>query len=239
MEQSTPSFFWTEAGSAATLKMPEDTAKPSKRVLDPVERISEILFGLIMVLTFTCTFSAANGGRPQVRTMLFSALGCNLAWGIIDAVFYLMGCLSERGHNLVLFRAVRRATEPRHAHRIIAEALPPVLASILPATEFEGMRQKLLQLPEPPRHARLHKEDWIGGIAVFLLVFLSTFPVTLPFLFFGGRLALRVSNAVAVVMLFLSGYVYGQYSGQHPWKVGLGMVVLGAAMVGITIAFGG
>ncbi len=75
--------------------MPDDATKSSKRLLQPMERISEVLFGLIMVLTFTCTFSFAEAGRGEVRKMLIGALGCNLAWGVIDAVFYLMSCLRE------------------------------------------------------------------------------------------------------------------------------------------------
>ena len=58
-------------------------------MLSPVERHGEILFGLIMALSFTCTLSVAESGRAEVRTMLFAALGCNLAWGIVDAVMYL------------------------------------------------------------------------------------------------------------------------------------------------------
>ena len=68
--------------------MPDDLIKSSKRVLEPHERISEVLFGLIMVLTFTGSLSVAQAGRDDVRAMLIGALGCNLAWGIIDAVFY-------------------------------------------------------------------------------------------------------------------------------------------------------
>ena len=52
-----------------------------KRELDPMERVSEILFGLIMVLTFTCSFSVLRAGREDVREMFIGALGCNLAWG--------------------------------------------------------------------------------------------------------------------------------------------------------------
>src|SRR5512137_1155096 len=81
----------------------------SKRVLEPIERISEVLFGLIMVLTFTCSFSVAEAGRAEVRTMLLAALGCNFAWGIIDGIMYLMGCLAERARSLVALRAVRVA----------------------------------------------------------------------------------------------------------------------------------
>jgi hypothetical protein len=60
--------------------------RAEKHLLDPTERLSEVLFGLIMVLTFTCSFSVATAGRADVKNMLIAALGCNLAWGIIDAV---------------------------------------------------------------------------------------------------------------------------------------------------------
>src|SRR5271167_3405703 len=117
--------------------MSEDTNKPAEHLLDPMERVSEILFGLIMVLTFTCSFSVAGVGRTEVRKMLLAALGCNLAWGIIDAVFYLMSRLSEQGHGIVALRALRKTADPAKAHNIIADELPPLLASVLPEAEFE------------------------------------------------------------------------------------------------------
>ena len=73
-----------------------------------MERISEVLFGLIMVLTFTCSFSVAGAGHEEVRTMLVGALGCNFAWGIIDAVFYLMGSFSVLGQGILKLRALRK-----------------------------------------------------------------------------------------------------------------------------------
>ena len=39
-------------------------------LLDPIDRNSEILFGLFMVLTFTGTLSAATAGREEVRITL-------------------------------------------------------------------------------------------------------------------------------------------------------------------------
>src|SRR3954467_9923935 len=95
--------------STFALVMPDDAAKSSKRVLDPVQRVSEVLFGLIMVLTFTGSLSVAEAGREDVRAMLIAALGCNLAWGLIDAVLYLLGCLAEKSRNLITFRAIRKA----------------------------------------------------------------------------------------------------------------------------------
>lgn len=218
---------------------PFDT-RSSKRVLEPVERISEVLFGLIMVLTFTGSLSVAEAGRDDVRTMLIGALGCNLAWGIIDGVLYLMGCLAEKGRNLRTFQAVQLANDPKKAQDLIAGALPPVIASILQPAELESMRQRLQQLPPPPSRARLILSDWRGALGVFLLVFLSTFPVAVPFIFMQhASSAMRVSNAIAVTMLFITGAAYGRCVGRSPWGFGIGMVVLGGALVALTIALGG
>ncbi len=146
------------------------TAKPSNhppRVLDPIDRVSEVLFGLIMVLTFTGSLSVAEAGRDDVRTMLVGALGCNVAWGIIDAMLYLMGCLADKSQDLMTYLAVRKATDPQKAQRLIADALPPVVATILEPAELETMRRRLMQLPEPPERARLSKDDWLGSVGVF------------------------------------------------------------------------
>jgi hypothetical protein len=219
--------------------MASKSDKAEKRLLDPTERLSEILFGLIMVLSFTCAFSAAAARREEVRNMLVAALGCNLAWGIIDAVFYLMDCFSELGHNRLTFDAVRKA-DPGEGRRIIAGAIPPILASVLPEAEFEVMRRRLLELPEPTSRPRLKRDNWLAAVGVFLLVFLSTLPVVLPFVFAqDATRALRVSNGVAIVMLFAGGYAFADYAGLRPWKTGIAMVVLGSAMVAVSIAFGG
>jgi hypothetical protein len=210
-----------------------------KHALDPIDRLSEVLFGLIMVLTFTGSLSVYAAGREDVRTMLVGALGCNLAWGLIDAVFYLMGCLAERSRWLSTFRAVREATDPERAQRLIGDALP-LVGSVLEPAELEAMRLRLKQLPEPPRRARLGKDDWRGALGVFLLVFLSTFPVVIPFIVMSDAVrALRVSNAIAVVLLFLAGYTFGRLTGRRPVWVGGAMVVLASILVGITIALGG
>src|SRR6187402_1565567 len=135
--------------------MSAEPGESSKRVLDPIDRVSEVLFGLIMVLTFTGSLSVAEAGRDDVKMMLIGALGCNLAWGIIDAVLYLMGTSAEKGKALLAFHAVHRATHPEEAHRHIADALPSVIASVLQPAELEAIHQRLKQLPKPPERARL------------------------------------------------------------------------------------
>jgi hypothetical protein len=216
------------------------THETSKHVLEPYDRISEVLFGLIMVLTFTGSLSVAESGRADVRLMLIGALGCNIAWGIIDAILYLMGCLSERGKGIRALRALHQAGTPEEAQRVIAGALPPLVASVIEPAEFEAMRRKLLLLPAPTGSARLQREDWLGAGAVFLWVFAITFPVAVPFIFMHDvGPAMRVSNAVAIALLFLTGWAFGRVVEYRPWITGLSMVVLGSVLVTITMALGG
>lgn len=220
--------------------MHDDERWFGKRLLDPMERISEVLFGLIMVLTITCSFSIAGAGQTEVRQMLIGALGCNLAWGAIDAVMYWMACFSARGQNILALRALRATHDSREAHRIIADAMPPLLASVVSPAQFEEMRLKLNQLPEPTERPRLTKDDWLAGVGVFLLVFTATLPVVVPFAVLGQPArALRISNAIAIIMLLIAGYALGRFAGHRPWRMALAMVVVGVAMVGLTIALGG
>ena len=220
--------------------MPRTRQVDTSRILDPLERFSEIVFGLIMVLSFTCAISVAEIGREDVRAMLIGALGCNLAWGIIDAVFYLISCLTEQGRNASMLRAVQCAPTPAHAQRIIADVLPPLVIEAFQAADFERVHQHLKQLPESAERARLSTENWRGAAGVFLLVFLSTLPVIVPFIFMhDARLALRISNGIAITMLFATGSMLAGYAGMRRVPTGLSMVAIGALLVGLTIALGG
>src|SRR5688572_186113 len=220
--------------------MSDNSTRRFKRVLDPIDRVSEVLFGLIMVLTFTGSLSVAEAGRDDVRLMLIGALGCNIAWGIIDGILYLMDCLSERGRDIRALRAARNAAAPEEAHRVIAEALPPMVAATLGPAEYEVVRQKLLLVDEPPARPWLSKADWLGGLAVFFWVFVTTFPVAIPFIFMDDvARAMRVSNGIAVAMLVIAGYAFGRITNYHPWLTSLAMVILGTALVAATIALGG
>jgi VIT1/CCC1 family predicted Fe2+/Mn2+ transporter len=117
--------------------------------------------------------------------------------------------------------------------------LPPEVVSVLPAEQLDLMRQKVLQSPEP-EGPKLTRRDWTGALGLCLLSFLATFPVVIPFIFISdAKMALRVSYAVAIAMLFGCGYAFGIRSGIKPWAAGLSMVAVGSALVGIAVALGG
>jgi hypothetical protein len=220
--------------------MSNESTRTRKRFLDPYTLVAEILFGLIMVLTFTGSLSVADAGRDDVRLMLIGALGCNIAWGVIDGIFYLMECISEQGQGIRSWRALRKAENSAEAHQVLADALPPLVAGTLTPADYESMRQKILKLPEPPARPRLGKSEWLGALAVFFWVFIITFPVAIPFIFMDdlGR-AMRFSNAIAVALLFLTGFAFARVAQYRPWLTGIGMVVIGCVLVAATIALGG
>ncbi len=210
------------------------------RVLDPLERFSEVVFGLIMVLSFTCAISVADAGRQDVHAMLIGAIGCNLAWGIIDAAFYLIACLSERGRHTMLLRRLQESNDAVQGRAIISDAMPAKIAEALQPADFKRIHTHLREVPAPDGRARLSGEDWRGATGVFLLVFLSTFPVVVPFIFMAeAHLALRISNAVAIVLLFVAGYKLAAFTGLRRIHTGLAMIAIGAAFVALTIALGG
>jgi hypothetical protein len=220
--------------------MPEQEKEKRVPVLDPVSRISEIIFGVLMALSFTGALNVATAGREEVRTVMLTALGCNLAWGLVDAVMYLVATMTERGRNQTLLGVVRGAADPGTAHDAIAEALPGRMGEALGAEGLESVRKRLLAFPEVPARVRLGKDDYAGAFGVFLLVVLSTFPVVVPFIFISElALAMRVSNGVALVMLFIGGYQLGKYAGGVAWKTGLAMAAVGGVLVSIIMALGG
>ncbi|MFO1372939.1 MAG: hypothetical protein U1F42_11320 [Candidatus Competibacteraceae bacterium] len=176
--------------------MSQNKASAAEPVLDPVSRLSEILFGLIMTLTFTGTFSVASAGSESVRQLLIAAVGCNLAWGLTDAIIYLIRSLCERGHGrLLLHRLQSLPVKDSRAHAEVVAALPPALRKLLKPDEIDQLHQRLQHIRPPRGHLWPNGDEWRGALAVFLLVSVVTLPVVLPFIFVADAwLALRVST---------------------------------------------
>jgi hypothetical protein len=218
------------------IQSPEPAREP---VLNPVDRVSEMLFGLFMALTFVGAVSVAHSGRAEIHAMLVAALGCNLAWGLVDAVMYLVRTVTDRGRAITLLRSVRAADAPT-GRRLIAESLSRVAARLVSDTEIEAIRGRIVAAASVPDRPRLKRDDLLAALAVFLLVVASTFPVALPFVVFADvGTAKAVSRIVALAMLFFGGMALGRYAGYGSWKVGLMMAGLGTALIAAVMALGG
>jgi hypothetical protein len=214
--------------------------KSREPVLNMVDRVSEMLFGLFMALTFVGAVSVADQGDAQIRTMFIAALGCNLAWGLVDAVMYLVRTVTDRGRLLTLIRSVRSAPDPESGRALIEGSLSQVAAGLVSSTEIEAMRGRIVTLTSLPPRPKLNRDDLIAALAIFLIVVAATFPVVLPFVMFEDvGTAKNVSRAVALAMLFAGGLALGRHAGYGSWKVGFLMAGLGTALVVAINALGG
>jgi VIT1/CCC1 family predicted Fe2+/Mn2+ transporter len=208
-------------------------------LLDPIERVSEILFGLIMAVSVVGSLSIATAGQDAGRAVMTAALGCNLAWGLVDAVMHLVRTLTERTRNLTLGRQLVDA-DAETARRLIMAQLPEHVAIITGRTELDGMRRRLLALAMPQRIG-LNARDYLAAVGIFVLVVAGTFPVVLPFLLTDDTsMAMQFSRAVTLAMLFGLGLVLGRHAGHaRPAATGLVMLLLGVVLIAAVMALGG
>jgi len=211
-----------------------------KLLLNPMDRVAEILFRLIMALSFTCSIGISARGPAEIRQLLIGAIGCNLAWGIVDATMYLIGVLARKSRSKTIFDAVRSPSQAGKAREYISASLPPAVASTIGKEGLEEIRHKLAALPGISTDIRLKPIDFKEAIAIFFLIFISTFPVVIPFVFIHDtKLALRISNLVALIMMFFCGWSVAKYVGYNKWKMSIGVTLIGIMLVATTIALGG
>jgi hypothetical protein len=208
-------------------------------VLNVVDRVSEFLFGLFMALSFVGAVSVA-AGQEEVRSMFIAALGCNLAWGLVDAVMYLVRTLTERSKAFTLVRSVRSTADPETGRGFIERSLSRPVVQLFSPVELEAIRGRIVALPMVPARPSLRLDDLLASFSIFLIVVASTFPVVLPFALIDDvRTAMTVSRVIALVLLFLGGFKLGHYAGYGRWKFGFIMVAAGTVLVGAILALGG
>jgi len=214
------------------------------RLVDPATSLGEILFGLIMTLTFTlgAGIIIEDEGREGARQLLIAVIGCNVAWGIIDGALYLVGQLFGRGRLRRIGRMIRQSPTRTRAESLVAGELDEVLADVTSATEREALYRRIVENvhSKPPTPNTVTKEDALGALMSCMLVIVTSVPAAIPFLLFDdARFALRVSNAVLLALLFITGYSWSKHTLGRPWVVGSIFLLGGVVLVAAAIALGG
>ncbi len=212
--------------------------------LDPGDALAEVLFGLIMALTWTVgSRLVMHEEGLDVRGLVLSTLGCNVAWGIIDAVLRILGTTFFRSRRLHLFRQIRSARDEGTALAVIRNEFPTEgTALAVDSADAEALYRSLLTLAirSEPSRISLTRSDLRAAVAVFFLVSATAIPAVIPFfLIDDADRALRVSNLLLIGLLFFTGYAWARFSGGRPLYAGVTMTCLGLVMVGIAVALGG
>jgi len=213
------------------------------RNLDPVDTLGEIIFGLIMVMTFTIGARILGADEPtDGRELLIAALGCNIAWGVIDGFLFLLVCVFERRRLASLHAAVARS-EQAAGLQLLRDELDGDLTELVDADVRERFYAAIAAATRrtKPGKVRVTLSDVRGAALACCLVIVTAIPAALPFIFIADAyIALRVSNAILACLLFLVGFRWGKHIGSpSPVLVGLLVMSIGVALVLIAIPLGG
>jgi len=162
-----------------------------------------------------------------------------MAWGLVDAVMYLINTLLEHARNQKVADELRRAKTDAEFRMVLEEATPHGLVEQLDDESLTRFREWLHRRPVHGKR-RLDPHEFRAAVQVWVLVFTSTLPLVVPFMLIDTpRVAMRVSQAIAVVMMFGMGARLARWIGGRPWVGGLLFAATGAAIAVICIALGG
>lgn len=215
------------------------------KYLDPAESFGELFFGLVMALSFTLGASVIGQDEPeQASTILLAAIGCNIAWGVIDAAMFLMGRIYDRRRAARLLRMAMNAGAEGTREELLKELLEQRF-ELTPqdrTSALDDLARSLgvLLAQRQVRRVGPTGEDFAAAALVCALVAACALWAALPLLFFADQLiVMRVSNAISVCALFFIGYRWARHTDVMPLRTGLITASLGVILVLIAIALGG
>ncbi len=210
---------------------------PGRGVLSPVERLSEFLYGIILVLTFTGTLRVAVQKGQELNLALKATVGCCLAWAIVDGAVYVFNRVASRNRSLKLLRELQ--DDPGSARQRIVAAVPAVVALSIAPAEWDKVAETIRDLRLPER-AESTNEDLVGALGIFVLANAALLPLAAPFVLMRDlHQAQHASNGLALLLLFAGGFRLAYETGERPLRVGFRFLAFGAFLVAVTMALGG
>lgn len=221
------------------------------RLLDPIDRLSETIFAVLTLLSFTLAFVffefTVHPGEPitpqELNDLVIAALGATLAWGLISGVIYALTSVFERGEKHRLLSAIQQAETQEDAIQVIADELDHILEPITRLEKRQLLYEEMYDhlKDSQPQPVGLTGDDFAGAVGCMLVAILAVLPSLLPLVLLQNnvQLAIRISNLISFGVLFFAGYQWGKYSGTNPFKIGLLLILIGTILVAIAIPLGG
>ena len=205
------------------------------------------MYSVIIVITFTSTLRNFSSNAHIVSTVVLSALYCCIAWGLADGVFYAWeDGYNSKNHRILIEDSRTESKKPIAVSMIRDELDDTILGSI-----EEKDREKLYDgIVGYLARNRLKKVEKFATLRVLPHYLLGTtvlavgtgLVVLLPFFILRQdvSLALRLSNILGIVVLFLIGFYRSQDSSTLS-RISSGIIsgTLGAIIVLITLLLGG
>lgn len=218
--------------------------------LDPIDALFTIFFSILFALLFTLSYSVLiyyRGLGPSLSStygqeLFLAILGAVTAWGIIDGVLYALGEVFERRERHRLLQYVQTSNSEEEAASAIAYELDFILEPITSDEQRHALYHDMLThlRQAEPQAIRLQRDDVVGAVATVVLSVVAVLPSLLPLpLLDDITLAIHISNVVSLIVIFATGYSWGNHTGTSPWKTGLLLASVCLAMVLIAALLGG
>lgn len=230
-------------------------AKPQGSLLDqlpdPIDLLAEVIFSVLIILTFTLWFGIIKlGANPDkvitaeyMSEFTVAVFGATLAWGIIDGIMLALLSVFERGERHRFLADLQAAGNDEEAIDLIAAEFDFGLEPITGEQQRQDLYADMLEhlRDSKPRPVGFQSEDLVGAVTSVVVAVLAIIPSLIPLLLLRdqGILAVRLSNIVSFIVLFIAGYLWGRYTRANPWKTGLLLLSAGVIMMAIAIPLGG
>lgn len=222
------------------------------RIIDPIDRLSETIYSVLILLTFTLAYRIIRLGADPIappnsieysNALLIAALSAIVAWGLIDGLMYMLMEVFQRGERHRLLHMLQTAETERERINVLAEELDYVLEPITDETERRNLYQSMLRhlRTAQPRPIGFKRADFTGALGTLVVAVVAVIPSLIPLIVLRSNydLAIRISNVISFIVLFHAGYSWGTYTGANPWRTGLMLFAAGVVMVAIAIPLGG
>jgi hypothetical protein len=219
--------------------------------LDPIDALFVIFYSILFALLFTLSYAvliyhgviSSSFATGYGQELFLTILGAITAWGIIDGVLYVLGENFARSERRRLLQYVQASENDEEAVTAIAYELDFILEPITNDEQRRALYHEIkahLSTAEPQAMG-IQRADMIGAVATVGLYILAVLPSLLPLLLLPDNtaLAIRISNAVSFIVVFITGYIWGIHTGTNPWKKGLLLSSVCLAMVLVAMLIGG
>jgi VIT1/CCC1 family predicted Fe2+/Mn2+ transporter len=219
--------------------------------LDPIDVLAEVIFSVLIILTFTLWFGIIKlGATPDklitveyMNEFIVAVFAATLAWGIIDGIMLALLSVFARGERHRFLADLQAAASDEEAIDLIAGEFDFNLEPITGEQQRQALYVDMLEhlRDSKPRPVGFQSEDLLGALTSVVVAVLAIVPSLVPLVLLRdqGILAVRISNGVSFFVLFTAGYLWGRYTGANPWKTGLLLLGAGVIMMAIAIPLGG
>ncbi len=204
---------------------------------------AEVMYAVIIAITFTSTLRGFENPIGNYYTIVYSALFCCMAWGIADGLFYSWERVYIARTENEIIEASKTVEKKEAAISLVREELNDTILRNIDDDSRKELYEKLVNylagcgVKEKP-------SGWdIFNIVLgtFIVSTLAGLIIVIPFFLIDNlRLALDISNAFGIFLLFIIGFYRSRgRSLFEKVRVGLGTALIGIIITIITTILGG